>query len=222
MIAAGAVTYPKIQNVAASSLWGNPTTTSATGSEIPLGDGLAFSGGSLTCSVNTASQAMTLISSAAPTGSVITFSSITSAFTSLRLAGFARSDGAGTGSAVVQMTFNGDTTSSYLRQFAFANGTSPTALQNTASFIAAGELAKAGDLASYGCAFEVDILGYTTSFQKTVIGHYNAFNNTTTASFFDITHSSGWPSTASISKIELNLSSGSFVAGSLVSLYGIA
>lgn len=46
-IAAAAVTYPKIQNVAASSLLGNPTGSPAAPSEITLGNGLSFSGTTL-------------------------------------------------------------------------------------------------------------------------------------------------------------------------------
>ncbi len=47
-IAAGAVTYAKIQNVAASRLIGNPGGASAAASEISLAGGLAFSGSTLT------------------------------------------------------------------------------------------------------------------------------------------------------------------------------
>lgn len=43
-ITAAAVTYPKIQNVAASSLLGNPTGSPAAPSEVTLGPGLVFSG----------------------------------------------------------------------------------------------------------------------------------------------------------------------------------
>lgn len=43
-IVAGAVTYAKIQNVAASSLLGNPTGAPAVVSEITLGNGLEFTG----------------------------------------------------------------------------------------------------------------------------------------------------------------------------------
>jgi len=46
-IAAGAVTYAKFQNVAGSSIIGNPTTVSATSQGITLGATLAFSGTAL-------------------------------------------------------------------------------------------------------------------------------------------------------------------------------
>lgn len=49
-INAAAVTYAKIQNVAAASLLGNPTGSPAATSEITLGSGLAFSGTTLTAS----------------------------------------------------------------------------------------------------------------------------------------------------------------------------
>jgi hypothetical protein len=46
-IAAANVTYPKIQNVAAARLLGNPTGSAAAPSEITLGTGLSFSGSTL-------------------------------------------------------------------------------------------------------------------------------------------------------------------------------
>lgn len=49
-IANSVVTYGKIQNIGAASLFGNPTGSSATGSEITLGAGLSFSGSTLTAS----------------------------------------------------------------------------------------------------------------------------------------------------------------------------
>lgn len=47
-ITPGSVSYPKMQSQAPSSLLGNPTLATAAPSEIPLGAGLAFSGGALT------------------------------------------------------------------------------------------------------------------------------------------------------------------------------
>jgi hypothetical protein len=49
-IAGAAVTYPKIQNVAASSILGNPTGSPAAPSEITLGAGMSFSGTTLVSS----------------------------------------------------------------------------------------------------------------------------------------------------------------------------
>jgi hypothetical protein len=46
-IASAAVSYAMIQNVAASRLWGNPTGSAATGSEVSLGSTLAFSGSAM-------------------------------------------------------------------------------------------------------------------------------------------------------------------------------
>ena len=47
-LASGAVSYVKIQNVAAAALLGNPTGSAAAPSEITLGTGLSFSGTTLT------------------------------------------------------------------------------------------------------------------------------------------------------------------------------
>jgi hypothetical protein len=68
-IAAAAVTYAKIQNVAASRLLGNPTGAPASASEISLAGGLAFSGTTLT-----AAGALTP-TSVASTGTVTSSSS---------------------------------------------------------------------------------------------------------------------------------------------------
>lgn len=46
-IAAAAITYAKIQNVAANRILGNTTGSPASVAEIPLGAGLSFSGGNL-------------------------------------------------------------------------------------------------------------------------------------------------------------------------------
>ena len=51
-INAAAATYAKIQNVAASSLLGNPTGSPAAPSEITLGSGLSFSGTTLTATAS--------------------------------------------------------------------------------------------------------------------------------------------------------------------------
>lgn len=53
-IAANAVTYPKIQQVGASSLLGNSTGAAANAQEITLGAGLSFSGATLTATGSTA------------------------------------------------------------------------------------------------------------------------------------------------------------------------
>jgi hypothetical protein len=65
-IANAAVTYAKIQNVAAASLFGNPTGAAAAGSEISLAGGLVFSGTTLS-----AAGALTP-TSVASTGNIIT------------------------------------------------------------------------------------------------------------------------------------------------------
>lgn len=60
-IAAAAVTYAKIQNVAASKLLGNPTGAAAAPSEISLGAGLSFIGSALAASAPSLSGAVGLV-----------------------------------------------------------------------------------------------------------------------------------------------------------------
>jgi len=67
-IGAGAVTYSKIQNVAASSILGNPTGISASVSEITLGTGLSFSGSALTTPADTTNQKVGVYTDGSLTG----------------------------------------------------------------------------------------------------------------------------------------------------------
>ncbi len=60
-IAASAVTYAKVQNVAASSLLGNPTGSAAAPEEITLGSGLSFSGTTLVASSVFSPMAATVV-----------------------------------------------------------------------------------------------------------------------------------------------------------------
>ncbi len=69
-IASGAVTYAKIQNVAASSLLGNPTGSPAAPSEITLGTGLGFSSTTLTNTGVTSNLAGAGITVSGATGAV--------------------------------------------------------------------------------------------------------------------------------------------------------
>lgn len=69
-ISNSAVTYAKIQNVAANRLLGNPTGSSAAPSEIPLGAGLTFSGGALTATGVSGITALTQDVTASGSGSV--------------------------------------------------------------------------------------------------------------------------------------------------------
>ena len=55
-ISNSAITYAKIQNIAASRLFGNPTVSSATPSEISLGSSLSFSGSVISVVDNTSTQ----------------------------------------------------------------------------------------------------------------------------------------------------------------------
>ena len=61
-VSASAITYSKIQNVAASKMLGNPTGGSTAVSEIGLGTGLAFSGTDVIVSANTTNQKINVLS----------------------------------------------------------------------------------------------------------------------------------------------------------------
>jgi hypothetical protein len=223
MIAAGAVTYPKIQNVAASSLVGNPTTSSATMIEIPLGGGLAFSGGSLTCTVVTSSTAVTLIgtiTTGVATAS-FTFSSIASTYRDLEI----RIRGRGTNAAnesIIRMQINGDTGSNYNSQrgYFFANTMFAGEALGAASAML-GAIPGANATANYAGGFVAAILGYTnSSFFKSFNVYGSESYNTSTQDTPVYLFGGIWLSTSTVTSITIFPQTGSFATGSIASLYG--
>lgn len=165
----------------------------------------------------------TLLATANPTTSPVTFSSIPATFSSLRLIGFGRSSKAGTSSDDLTVQFNTDTGANYDYQIAITTATTSNGFQatgQTSGFMA--ELTPAGAAANYGDGFNILIPGYAgTTFYKNWQSHYSLHANGAGAgNFYNNTITGAWKSTAAINEIQL-LTGSSWVAGSQVRLYGI-
>lgn len=153
--------------------------------------------------------ATTTLSSAA---SSITFSSIASTWTDLRIA---FTPAGGSGANAVTVRFNSDTATNYSRTSLYGDGASATSTRNTSStritFAAAMQ-------ATYPEFYTLDIFSYSGSAYKTCLGTQSADANGSgyTASIVGL-----WRSTSAITSIELANNGGNFAAGTTATLYGI-
>ena len=153
--------------------------------------------------------ATTTLGSAA---SSITFSSISSAYTDLRIS-FVPAGGSGANSVIVQ--FNGDTASNYSRTAIYGDGTTATSARNTAqtriSYAAAMQ-------ATYPEFFTLDIFSYAGSTYKTCLGTQSSDANGSgyTASIVGL-----WRSTSAITSVVFTNNGGNFATGTTATLYGI-
>lgn len=152
--------------------------------------------------------ATTTLGSAA---SDITFTSIGSAYTDLRLTLNASSSLNG----FPRMQINGDTATNYSRTTLFGDGTAVTSGRTgNAAF-----LALSGDnVTSIPTLFLIDFFSYAGSTNKTMLlenaRDLNGSGTTTRQVFL-------WRSTAAITSIKLYLSTNTFDAGTTATLYGI-
>jgi hypothetical protein len=166
--------------------------------------------------------AIVLISTQTPTGTgVVTFSSL-GAYNSLMITALGRSDAAAADVAVA-MTFNSDTGSNYDYQRLIVQNTSVTSDSTMAgSSIEVGAIPAASAPSGLASTFEINISDYGgTTFQKTVTVEYILKTGTSTGDLFEVINSGYWRNTAAITRIDITLSSGNWVAGSRVSLYGV-
>lgn len=149
----------------------------------------------------------------------VTFSSIPSTYRDLEM----RLSGRGTASATdveVRIRFNSDTGSNYdsLRENRFGNS-------NAASvgYIGPCSLPAATAPASASTVATMSIPNYKGStFQKSMTCISTAKTGNTVSGIFIQSGGGFWRNTAAITQIDLALSSGNWVDGSVVSLYGLA
>jgi hypothetical protein len=148
----------------------------------------------------------------------ITFSSIPQDYTHLQVRGIHRSAST---SGVIDMQFNNDTATNYVRHFLLADGTTITAgAAITTSFLRILNSTTSASTSNCFGGFIIDILDYTNT---------NKFKTTKSISGFD-TNSTGtvefrsglWRSTAAISSIKIYSEAGNNLAQySTATLYGI-
>jgi hypothetical protein len=166
-----------------------------------------------------------LISEQTPTGSgVVTFSSIPGTYRHLRVRVTAASTVAASNSAI-NMTFNNDTGNNYQWQRIYGNNVSAVA-SNTApaANIELGALPGATAPTNEANTVDALILNYTsTAFNKTAMIQSALRISAASTGIFVFHYAGVWfPGTpVAITRLDVNLSSGNYVTGSIVSLYGI-
>lgn len=166
-------------------------------------------------------SAFVLLSCQTPSGTgVVTFSSVTQAYNHLQLEINGASTTAGTGTATVNVTFNGDSGANYNSQFLFGFGTTVGASQGSAANAAyGGDVPTAGDIANVPGNSTMLIPFYTnTSFYKDVRTSVAKNPGATFSLFASITSVGYWANTAAITSLTATLSSGNWVSGSKVCL----
>lgn len=160
-----------------------------------------------------------------PTGgqAAIDFTAIPQTFRSLRLDYEVRSDAAGTNQVNLQLQVNGDTGSTYdadvIGDYGSTTQITPSVGATSALIgYCAGSTAPAGD-AGFGSLMAHNYTG--TTFRK----HISGANGHTTADSANGLNVGGvmaqWRNTAAITSLHVFPASGNFVAGSVVSLYGV-
>ncbi len=196
------------------------TTFSRTLDQSSTGALLSLSGSATVAIVmRTLDQAVALIGQATPSGTgVVTFSNIPGTFNNLRVKVF----GASTASATfgnVNLTFNNDTAANYDYSIAKFNGSSSLSNSAAQTAIRVFDLPGATAAANAGGMGVIDIAGYAinnSALQKSTTSQGAWKNSTSDLSSY--TNAGWWRSGVPITRIDLTLGSGNWVAGSRVSL----
>ena len=145
----------------------------------------------------------------------ITFSSISSAYTDLRLVIVATMNSAGT---MHTLQFISDTGTNYSTTSLYGTGSAAGAYRTTnySYFELGGE--STGGSTTIPMLLTIDIFSYTGSTYKTILGtESNDLNGSG-----EITRRVGlWRSTSAITSIKIPTSSGNLAAGTTATLYGI-
>lgn len=171
--------------------------------------------------------AMTKIAQVVCTGSqgVVTFSSIPSAYTDLLITSLNRQTGA-TAPALVYIKFNSDGASgNYVAQRVFSDGAGTTAVGYTPAPTASGGpcfySSGSANATHPAAAVRIEMPGYAnTAIEKEYLcGGAVTFNTSNGVSSGQM--AGGWFSTAAINRIDLTITSGSFLDGSVFTLYGL-
>jgi len=158
---------------------------------------------------------------ATPSGTaVVTFSSIVQTYDHLHIKLFGASTASATFASVL-LTFNNDTSSIYDQSIAKFNGTSSLSNSAANASIKAFDIPGATAAANAGGSGVIDIPGYAinaAALQKSTTSQGAWKNSTSDMSVFG--NAGWWRSGVPITRIDLTLSNGNWVAGSLVCLYG--
>jgi hypothetical protein len=172
------------------------------------------------------SGAVTLITETALVANAasVTFSSISASYRDLLVVVRGRGDKSAT-DVDVRVQFNGDTGFNYDAVYQISNASSTMI---NGDFIGGGYgycgvLAAATTVASAAGHVEFRIYDYRgTTFHKTYRSRSANKRANTVGSFYEYDVSGDWRSTAAISSVVVFPDSGNFIAGTVVSLYGIS
>ncbi len=141
----------------------------------------------------------------------ITFSSISSAYTDLRLV---LTTPAGAATYYLYLQFNGDTAANYSRTILYGDGSSALSSRSTAdNFALIGYLS-----ASQPTFRTIDIFSYAGSTYKTLLTNSNQDSNGS-GQVYNIVGL--WRSTSAINSIAIKPQSSTLAAGTTATLYGI-
>lgn len=178
----------------------------------------------VTVTIPGGSGAQTLISEQTPSGTgTVTFSSISSSYRDLRVV--VRGRGSQSAAATnVTLRFNSDTGANYDWEINEVSGSATNSIgQNFAqTSLHIGYVAAATAPANVADACEAQIADYRgTTFQKVIHSRSAAKTSTSSGGLFLSMFAGFWRSTSAITQIDVILASGTFVSGSVVSLYGI-
>ena len=148
----------------------------------------------------------------------VSFSSIPSSYEHLQIRLFARNSDSAT-NRFVTMQFNSDTGANYNRWYIEADGDPETLTASTGdTYITVGRVAANTATSNIFGVGIIDIVDYATTNKNTVVQSLCGYENNGAGQFHYATGL--WLNTSAVSTITVACSSGSFLSGSIVSLYG--
>lgn len=151
------------------------------------------------------------------------FTAIAATFKHLEIYAQLRMTGA-VATGLAQLTVNGDAGANYDYEYVVANDVTVSAARSAGgNFCSIGDAPGSSATAARAAVMEVTIPNYAgTAFDKGISSKCACFKGTVTADNFVEVIASQWRNTAAISRITITPSSGNWLAGSRVSLYGIS
>lgn len=145
----------------------------------------------------------------------ITFSSIPSTYTDLRIV----LNAAGSAAETVYLQFNGNTSAVYSQTYIYGNGGTAQALNQTGvAYLFVGYMADSVYGANMRGLTTINVFSYAGSSHKTTLSEGN---NNTNGQGIVSRHVGLWRNTGAITSIKLYPSTGNFTAGTTATLYGI-
>lgn len=198
-----------------------PTASSSVLSGVKVGSGLAIDGSGVLSTTGSAVQKIAEVIVGAGGQSTISFSNIPQTYSHLLLETNGRGDAVATSSQLF-MQVNGDTGTNYDSQEIYAAGATVSGGASAAlAHGAIGYMSAASSVANQASSSHVTISNYkSTQWFKTYDYTGGIWLSSASGANYTVTGSGQWRSTAAITSILLFLASGSFLQGSVATLYG--